>query len=158
MPITDKIKTDYFSLDLLNHISPGFNAGFELMLIYYLLVIFQFFMIFMLGACLCGFFQCMIYRIHKKINPMIPRSFCEFCGTTLRFIDAIPFLNYIILKGRSRCCNTRLPKKYFVSETISGLILLILLMLPMPLIIIIPIVIIVVLLIAYVFYYSIKSI
>jgi leader peptidase (prepilin peptidase) / N-methyltransferase len=94
----------------------------------------------------------MIYRIDKKINLLIPRSFCEFCGKTLNPVDAVPFLNFIILKGKSRCCKFKLPGKYFISETISGIVFVILFLSPMPGLFSIPVSAIIILMLAYFFY------
>jgi hypothetical protein len=153
MSIIDNFKTEYFSMELLRIVKPGLNIETGLVLLYYMLMIFQIFIIFMLGACLCGFFQCLIYRIDKKINLFIPRSFCEFCGQTIRFIDAVPFLNYLLLKGNCRCCKNKLPEKYFISETISGVVLVILFLLsPVSIFFNISIAIVFIFIIAFVFY------
>ncbi len=156
MSIIDKLKADYFTLDLLKTVNPGLKMEFGIVLLYYALLLSQIFLIFMFGACLCGFFQCMIYRIEKKINLLIPRSFCEFCGETIKFIDAVPFLNYLLLKGKSRCCKKKLPGKYFLSEILSGVAMLILFLSPGSLFITIPFAIIIIFIMAYIFYPSIK--
>jgi prepilin signal peptidase PulO-like enzyme (type II secretory pathway) len=152
----DNLKTEIFNMDLFKTEYFGLNSGFGFMLLYYAVLLSQIFMIFMLGACLCGLFQCLIYRIDKKINPFIPRSFCEFCGETLKFIDAVPFLNYLVLRGKSRCCKKRLPEKYFISEIISGIIMLFLVLSPAAILVAIPSAIIIIYIIAYFFYTSIK--
>ncbi|MCL6589908.1 MAG: prepilin peptidase [Firmicutes bacterium] len=72
----------------------------------------------------------MIYRHDKKMNLWITRSFCDYCGKTLKWIDPVPFINYLILKGKCRYCHTKLPVKYFLSEGLSGAIMLILIMAP----------------------------
>lgn len=82
------------------------------------------FLVFLAGASFSGFFQCTMYRIQHRIPVSVSRSFCDECGKTLTWMDPLPFVNYLILRGRCRYCNTKLPIKYFLAETVSGIIIL----------------------------------
>jgi prepilin signal peptidase PulO-like enzyme (type II secretory pathway) len=118
-----------------------------------LAITFFVFLIFMLGAFFCGFFQCMIYRKDHHINLHIRRSFCDQCGKTLWWLDSVPFINYLVLHGKCRFCLFRLPRHYFVAETISGLLMISVFVLPFSLFISLPIILGLIFLIAFFFYY-----
>jgi prepilin signal peptidase PulO-like enzyme (type II secretory pathway) len=120
-------KNNFLTLKFFVSFQPGLDLNSFLFLINWFILLF---MIFMIGASFCGFFQCMIYRQDKKMNLWITRSFCDYCGKTLKWIDPVPFINYLILKGKCRYCHTQLPPKYFLSETLSGIILLFLVIAP----------------------------
>jgi leader peptidase (prepilin peptidase) / N-methyltransferase len=111
------------------------------------------FLIFVLGAAWCGFFQCMIYRKNKGIDLRIRRSFCDDCGKTLLWIDTVPFINYLVLRGKCRYCGMRLPYRYFIAETISGLVALSCIVVPLSWLWLVPSVMAVIFMIAYSFYY-----
>lgn len=111
-------------------LSGNYWLALQLLIIYFL--------VFMIGASWCGFFQCMLYRLSHKINLFQRRSFCDFCGVQLGLIDPVPVINYLVLRGQCRFCKTKLPRKYFLTELISGIIFLMLMFLPFNLLIILP--------------------
>lgn len=115
------------------------------------------FLIFIMGTFWCGFFQCMIYRRDTLADWKIRRSFCDTCKRTLIWIDSVPVISYIILKGKCRYCHAPVPAKYCIAETISGLVALGLVCSPLPLFISIPLGILMIFIIAYSFYFNIKQ-
>lgn len=48
------------------------------------------------------------------------RSFCDYCGRQLRWYENIPVLSWIIQGGKSRCCQTPLPRSYPIVELLVG--------------------------------------
>lgn len=48
----------------------------------------------------------------RKVNLFFPRSFCPNCKKMIPFWFNIPLLSYIILKGRSHCCKTKISFQY----------------------------------------------
>lgn len=54
------------------------------------------------------------------------RSVCESCGRTLSFMDLIPLLSYVFLKGRCRGCNAKIGISYLLVELIMGFSMLVL--------------------------------
>ncbi|MBC6315455.1 A24 family peptidase [Listeria grandensis] len=46
-------------------------------------------------------------------------SECDHCGKKLRAIDMIPVMSFVMLKGRSNCCNERMSRTYFIVELLS---------------------------------------
>lgn len=144
-------KCNIFTLKFFEYYHLGFDFDSVIFWLDWLILLF---MIFMIGASFCGFFQCMIYRKCRGINLFITRSFCDVCGKTLRWIDPVPFINYLVLKGKCRYCNTKLPAKYFLSETLSGFIMLILMFSPLHILFTIPFALFMIFVTAYVIYFN----
>lgn len=46
-------------------------------------------------------------------------SVCDFCQNQLTLQDLLPLFSYFRLKGRSRCCQQKLPISYLFSELLS---------------------------------------
>jgi len=49
------------------------------------------------------------------------RSVCV-CGRELLNSENVPVLGYLSVKGRTSCCNQKLPIRYFLTETFSLLL------------------------------------
>jgi len=50
-----------------------------------------------------------------------PPSTCPSCDTPIRFIDNVPVLSYLALRGRCRVCQTRISPRYPAVELLTGL-------------------------------------
>lgn len=81
-------------------------------------------LLFFIGGFLTSFFVCLIERRSQRKNWWSDRSKCNYCGEVLRTLDLIPVINYIYLRGRSRCCHQPIPKRYFLFEVLGGLIVI----------------------------------
>ncbi|MBI2465328.1 prepilin peptidase [Candidatus Shapirobacteria bacterium] len=85
---------------------------------------------FLVGLCGGSFVNMLLYRTEvrykiqkKKVKSKNEsRSFCDFCGEQLRWFENIPVASWVILKGRSRCCNKRLPRLYPTVEMTVGVL------------------------------------
>ncbi|HEX3048779.1 MAG TPA: prepilin peptidase [Bacillota bacterium] len=144
-------KRNVLTLNFFEYYHLGFDFDSVIFLLDWLILLF---MIFMIGASFCGFFQCMIYRKSRGINLFITRSFCDVCGKTLQWIDPVPFINYLVLKGKCRYCHTKLPVKYFLSEVLSGVVMLILMFSPLHILFTIPFALFMIFVTAYVIYFN----
>ncbi|MCR5337346.1 MAG: prepilin peptidase [Lachnospiraceae bacterium] len=51
---------------------------------------------------------------------------CESCGEVLKGYDLIPFISFIVLKGRCRFCGDKIPARDFFTELLGGFIFLVL--------------------------------
>ncbi|XOZ34897.1 prepilin peptidase [Halomonadaceae bacterium KBTZ08] len=51
-----------------------------------------------------------------------PQSHCPECGNTIRAIDNIPVISWLLLRGRCRHCNTRIPARYPVIEALTAVL------------------------------------
>lgn len=87
-------------------------------MIYLLIVIF--------GAIIGSFLNVCIYRIPRKESIVFPGSRCVSCKKAIPWYDNIPFLSYILLKGKCRSCKTGISFRYFAVELLSVAVFLIL--------------------------------
>ncbi|MDY0294951.1 MAG: prepilin peptidase [Acholeplasmataceae bacterium] len=78
---------------------------------------------FILGALLTSFYQLIAERIPKK-ESLMGRSHCDQCRETLKFIDVLPIIGYLINKGKCRSCRKKISPCYPMYELIGGLIFL----------------------------------
>lgn len=76
--------------------------------------------IFIFGICIGSFLNVCIHRIPNSKSIFFPGSLCPKCGTSIRFYDNIPVVSFLILMGKCRSCETRIPIRYPMVELISG--------------------------------------
>jgi prepilin signal peptidase PulO-like enzyme (type II secretory pathway) len=50
------------------------------------------------------------------------RSHCDYCGKKLGIFDLVPILSFIVLRGKSRCCNRSLSWQYPLIEFVTGIL------------------------------------
>jgi len=79
-------------------------------------------LIFTLGLIVGSFSNVCIYRIPRNESIIYPGSHCPKCRSTIKPMDNIPLLSYIILKGRCRNCGSRISIQYPVVEFLTGII------------------------------------
>lgn len=56
----------------------------------------------------------------ERFDLASPGSSCPSCGTRIRYIDNIPVLSYLLLKGRCASCGWRIPIRYPGVEALTG--------------------------------------
>jgi prepilin signal peptidase PulO-like enzyme (type II secretory pathway) len=86
--------------------------------------------IFILGLTVGSFLNCLIYRLEIKKNFLKGRSFCPKCKHFLSWLDLIPLLSFLILRGRCRYCGKKISFQYPLVETATGLIFLLIFSFP----------------------------
>ena len=83
------------------------------------------------GLIFGSFAGALVYRVprnepwaFKGTNDRCVRSTCPACGTTLKPIDLMPIVSWIIQKGRCRHCKAAISKIYPICEalTLAGFI------------------------------------
>ena len=84
------------------------------MFIYYTIVLFVF------GLILGSFYNVVGYRLPKGESLLFPSSHCPNCNHKIKWYENIPLISYIIQKGKSRCCHTRIPISYLIVEIVTG--------------------------------------
>ena len=77
--------------------------------------------IFIIGIVMGSFFTLATYRIPLKQDILYTRSYCPKCNNKLKFLDLIPILSYIFLKGKCRYCHEKIKPRYIIIEFFSGL-------------------------------------
>ncbi|MCS6998969.1 MAG: prepilin peptidase [Aquificaceae bacterium] len=76
--------------------------------------------LFVLGAVLGSFYNVLIYRLPRNLSPVSPSSRCPHCGQRIRWYDNIPIISYLLLKGRCRYCEGKIPLRYPLVEGASA--------------------------------------
>lgn len=54
-------------------------------------------------------------------GSLVGRSVC-ICGRQLSWVENVPVLSYVFLKGRAKCCSAKIPGRYVRTE--AGLALI----------------------------------
>lgn len=90
------------------------NTEFFTFYIYFWLALF--------GACIGSFINVVIYRLPKGGLFVKARSCCPACDKQLNWLDLIPILGFILLKGRCRYCGTRISPRYPIVEAACALL------------------------------------
>lgn len=80
--------------------------------------------IFIIGTLFGSFLTLAVYRIPLKKDITHERSFCPNCNHKLNFLDLIPIVSYVFLKGKCRYCGQKVRARYLLLELFSGLIFL----------------------------------
>lgn len=79
---------------------------------------------FAVGAVVGSFVNVCIYRLPRAESIVRPRSYCFSCGTRLGFIDLIPLVSFLALRGRCRHCGRAFSAQYFLVELATALLFL----------------------------------
>lgn len=61
-------------------------------------------------------------KVFEKLSLIWTRSFCPNCKNMISFIDNIPVISFLLLKGKCRVCSHKIPTSYFIVELITGAI------------------------------------
>jgi len=69
-----------------------------------------------LGLIFGSFATVLTLRIPKGISILTPRSRCENCGKQIPAAGLTPVFSYLMKKGRTSCCNTKLSSIYPLVE------------------------------------------
>lgn len=69
-----------------------------------------------------SFLNVVIHRVPLGESVVRPASRCPSCGKPIAAIDNIPVLSYLMLRGRARCCGTRISPRYALVELAGGLL------------------------------------
>ncbi len=80
--------------------------------------------VFLFGSLVGSFLNVCIHRMPLEESIVRPRSHCPKCKKTILWYDNIPFLSYILLKGRCRYCKEKISPRYFLVELITALMVL----------------------------------
>src|SRR3989344_9213859 len=76
---------------------------------------------FLLGLVVGSFINVVIRR-GEKGEKLTGRSHCESCGKMLSFLELIPVLSYLVLRGRCRNCNAPFSLQYPLVELGTGIL------------------------------------
>jgi leader peptidase (prepilin peptidase)/N-methyltransferase len=77
--------------------------------------------IFVLGSMLGSFLNVCVHRMPLGESVVWPRSHCPKCKKRIPGYDNIPFVSFILLKGRCRFCKERISWRYPLIELLTAL-------------------------------------
>lgn len=84
-------------------------------LIFYLLI-------FIIGTLFGSFYTLAVYRIPKRQDIIHTHSYCPNCNHKLGFLDLIPIISYLFLRGKCRYCKINIRTRYLILEILSGVL------------------------------------
>lgn len=77
----------------------------------------------MFASVIGSFLNVCIYRIPRRIFLKESRSVCPGCNKVIPFYLNIPIVSYLlVLKGRAKCCDYKIPLSYLLVEIITPLL------------------------------------
>lgn len=83
--------------------------------------IFFYIIIFIMGSVFGSFLTLATYRIPLNQDITHKHSYCPKCNHKLGFLDMIPILSYLFIKGRCRYCKSKISPRYFIIEILCGI-------------------------------------
>ena len=79
--------------------------------------------LFLIGSCFGSFANAAAMRIVRDEDPALQPSRCRHCDTPLKWHHNMPLFGWLMLKGKSACCNKALPSRYILVEAGFGIIM-----------------------------------
>jgi leader peptidase (prepilin peptidase)/N-methyltransferase len=76
--------------------------------------------LFAIGAVIGSFLNVVISRVPNDESIVFPPSHCPHCKHQLGFLDLIPLLGILMLKGKCRYCSAKISWRYFFVELITA--------------------------------------
>jgi len=86
--------------------------------------------VFVFGLIVGSFLNCVIYRLEHGSSFLRGRSFCPYCKHVLSWLDLIPVISFLILKGKCRYCQKPISVQYPLVELATAAIFLFIFFLP----------------------------
>jgi leader peptidase (prepilin peptidase)/N-methyltransferase len=71
---------------------------------------------FVVGACIGSFLNVCVYRIPLNRSVISPGSHCSACGAPIPWVNNLPVISWLVLRGRAACCGTRIDLRYWLVE------------------------------------------
>ena len=74
------------------------------------------------GVCFGSFINVVRYRFSYQESLLFPKSYCDNCKKKLYWHQNIPIISWLVLGGRCKFCNYKIPISYPLIEIIVGMI------------------------------------
>ncbi len=79
--------------------------------------------VFIFGSIVGSFLNVCIHRMPKSESVVWPRSHCPRCQKRIPGYDNIPFISYLLLRGRCRSCKEKISLRYPLVELLTALLM-----------------------------------
>ena len=77
----------------------------------------------LLGGLLAGSFVTVVaHRVPRGESIVGPRSRCPECGMQIAAYDNVPVASWLLLRGRARCCGSKISARYPLTELTLGVL------------------------------------
>jgi leader peptidase (prepilin peptidase)/N-methyltransferase len=74
------------------------------------------------GGIVTGSFVGVVaHRLPRGLSIVGPRSVCDSCGSQIAAYDNVPVFSWLLLRGRCRSCDSRIPARYPLVELAVGI-------------------------------------
>lgn len=73
-------------------------------------------LIFFIGLCVGSFINVLVMRLDRKDGLWTGRSECPSCHHKLSWLDLMPVISYLFLKGKCRYCRSKISAIYPIVE------------------------------------------
>jgi leader peptidase (prepilin peptidase)/N-methyltransferase len=77
--------------------------------------------VFVFGTIIGSFLNVCIYRLPLGRSIVRGRSACPFCEHSIRWVDNVPLISFLVLRGKCRDCARPISVRYFLVELITAL-------------------------------------
>lgn len=81
---------------------------------------------FIFGSVMGSFLNVCIYRMPLGKSVVWPGSHCPECEKRIPWYDNIPFISYVLLRGKCRFCKRKISPRYLVVELLTAALFVIL--------------------------------
>jgi prepilin signal peptidase PulO-like enzyme (type II secretory pathway) len=78
--------------------------------------------LFLMGLVWGSFLNVVIFRVSFGQSPLSGRSKCPNCGKKIDWIDNIPLLSFLLLRGKCKKCHKKISFQYPLVELMTGLL------------------------------------
>ena len=79
-------------------------------------------MFFILGAVMGSFYHVVATRVSRNESIIYPASHCLGCNHKLSWYENIPIISYLLLKGRCKSCQKKIPLSYIIVEIVTAML------------------------------------
>ncbi|MBU1118576.1 prepilin peptidase [Patescibacteria group bacterium] len=76
---------------------------------------------FVLGAAIGSFLNVVTFRLKSGKKMGLARSECMSCKKKLSFIDLIPLVSFVFLRGKCRHCSSKISPQYLIVELVTAI-------------------------------------
>ena len=80
---------------------------------------------FVVGSCIGSFVNALVWRLPRGMDVVHGRSICPHCGHRLAWVDLIPLLSWLLLKGKCRYCQKHVSLRYPMIEGMEACLALV---------------------------------